>query len=74
MDIEILSVWGTCSDCGYQGMLEYRHVSGEDYGDDQALGVMLLQRCPACDTSDNALLPMDFYLELVAAARRSEEP
>lgn len=73
VSLDILSVWGVCSDCGYEGVLEYRHVAGEDYDDPDALGVMLLQRCPACETSDNALLPIAFYHELVALSASGGE-
>lgn len=69
VSVDILTVWGVCSDCGYEGMLEYRHVAGEDYNDPDALGVMLLQYCPACEGSDNALLPLEFYHEIVAVAQ-----
>lgn len=72
--VEIFSVWGACSDCGYQGLIEYRHVEGEVYDDPKALGVMLRQYCPACESSDNALLPLDYYHELLALAASGEEP
>lgn len=61
-----LKTWGTCLDCGYQGMLEYSEIVGEDYDDPHALGVMLLLRCPACESRDNALVAIDYYRELTA--------
>lgn len=57
--------WGTCLDCGYEGMLEYRHMDGETYTDPEALGVVMALRCPACETHDHALLTMDYYRELL---------
>ncbi len=66
--VVVYKSWGICTDCGYEGVLEYRHVAGEVYDDEAALGVMLLQRCPACDIAEHALMPMDFYRELLAEA------
>lgn len=57
--------WGHCFDCHFEGMLEYSHIEGEDYDDNEALGVMLLQHCPACDTTEHALIPIDYYREMM---------
>lgn len=57
--------WGTCLDCGYEGMLEYRPVAGESYTDPEALGVVMALRCPACESQDQTLLAMDYYHELL---------
>jgi hypothetical protein len=58
--------WGTCIDCGYEGMLEYSRVSGEDYADAEALGVVLMLHCPACENSEHTLVALDYYQELIA--------
>lgn len=60
--------WGSCTDCGYEGMLEYSHVTGEDYGDAEALGVMMLLKCPACGTAEHALITVEYYREILEEA------
>lgn len=60
------NAWGTCLDCSFEGMLEYSHIEGEDYSDTEALGVMLMQHCPACETCDHTLMPIEYYQELKA--------
>jgi hypothetical protein len=57
--------WGTCLDCGYEGMLEYSLIEGETYSDPEALGVVMLLHCPACETHDHALLTIEYYREMV---------
>jgi len=64
--------WGACIDCGFEGMLEYHEVAGEAYDDGEALGVMLLLRCPACESEAHSLVPMDYYREI--SAPEGEEP
>ena len=64
--------WGSCLDCNFEGMLEYSHIESEDYSDTEVLGVMLLQRCPACENSDHTLMPIDYYQELMAELRTME--
>ena len=59
------TAWGHCFDCHFEGMLEYCHVEGEDYNDPDAAGVMLKQTCPACETTENALIPIDYYQEML---------
>lgn len=71
-DVEVLTAWGLCTDCGYEGKIEYRHLPGEGYDDDTALGVMLLQRCTLCESSEHALVPLEYYRELVLLAQRRE--
>ncbi len=66
-------VWGVCIDCHFEGPLEYTHIEGENYTDNEALGVMLLQRCPACETVENALIPLDYYHQMLEE-RVGEEP
>lgn len=53
--------------------MEYTHIEGEDYTDQEALGVMLIQRCPACESVENALVPFDYYLQMMAE-RVVEDP
>ncbi len=57
--------WGHCFDCHFEGMLEYSHIEGEDYEDSEAIGVMLIQHCPACETTEHALIPIDYYREMM---------
>lgn len=59
-----LRSWGTCLDCGYEGMLEYIHVEGEVYDDCEALGVMMMLRCPACGSEDHTLIDLEYYREM----------
>lgn len=59
-----LRAWGTCIDCGYEGMLEYFHISSEVYDDTEALGVVLLLHCPACGSNDHTLITMEYYQEM----------
>lgn len=69
--------WGHCIDCHFEGMIEYRHIEGEDYSDEQAVGVMLIQHCPSCDTTEHALIPIDYYQEMMEELKarfEDEEP
>jgi hypothetical protein len=59
-----LRAWGTCIDCGYEGMLEYFRVEGESYEDEEALGLVMLLHCPACDSRENTLITMEYYVEI----------
>jgi Zn ribbon nucleic-acid-binding protein len=63
---KIYKGWGACLDCGYQGMLEYVHVTDESYSDPEALGVVMGLHCPACESHDHALLTIEYYRELLA--------
>jgi len=65
------SAWGTCLDCGYQGLLVYSELEKERYGGEEIAVVMLL-RCPACDSEDHTLVPNDYYRELVAGSDRGD--
>lgn len=58
-------VWGVCIDCHFEGPIEYTHIEGEDYDDSEALGVMLIQRCPACESLEHALVPYDYYRQML---------
>ena len=64
-DTMIFNAWGHCFDCHFEGMLEYRHITGENYSDEQAAGVMLVQHCPACESTEHALIPIDYYREMM---------
>lgn len=66
-------VWGLCIDCNFEGPIHYSHVEGEDYNDEDAVGVLLLQRCPACGCSEHTLIPLDYYRQLLLEAV-SDEP
>ncbi len=69
MSGKIFQAWGECLDCGYEGMLEYSEVAGEIYSDPEAVGVILLLRCPACESRDNTLVTIEYYHELRNAPR-----
>lgn len=55
--------WGHCIDCHFEGMLEYAHIDGEVYEGVEA--VMLVQHCPACETTEHALIPYDYYVQMM---------
>lgn len=59
-------VWGQCIDCNFEGPIEYSHVEGEDYADSEAIGVMLIQHCPACESTEHTLIPIDYYRQMLA--------
>lgn len=59
-----LRAWGTCIDCGYEGMLEYFPVEGEAYDDRDALGVMMLLHCPACGSDEHTFVTMAYFEEI----------
>ena len=64
------NAWGRCLDCHFEGMLEYCHISGEDYQDEEGSGlVMLVQHCPACETTEHTLIPVDYYQEMMIELR-----
>lgn len=60
--------WGSCLDCGYEGMLEYSPLEGEDYSDPEAMGVVMILACPACGSRDHALVAIEYYREMVGSA------
>ena len=62
----VLTAWSKCIDCGYEGVLEYEHVEDEIYSDEEAMGVMMILRCPACDSHEHTLVPSDYYQELLS--------
>jgi len=65
--------WGHCFDCHFEGLLEYSHIEGEDYEDHEAIGVMLLQHCPACETTEHALIPIDYYREMMENLKAAQD-
>lgn len=60
-----IKAWGHCYDCHFEGLLNYNFLEGEVYDDSEDSGVMLLQHCPACDTSENTLIPTELFHEMV---------
>ena len=46
--------WNACSGCGFQGLFVFFTKAGEDYDDDDALGVLMDTKCPACDDEENS--------------------
>lgn len=61
---ESIRAWGTCIDCGYEGMLAYSRVAGECYDDQDALGVMMLLHCPACGSNEHTFITMEYFEEI----------
>jgi hypothetical protein len=47
-------------------MLEYTALEGEHYADPEALGVVMLLQCPACESHDHALIAIEYYREMVS--------
>lgn len=72
-DNQPLHAWNTCTDCGYEGKLEYFRVAGEDYDDPNAMGVMLLLHCPACGSREHTLIEIDYYRDMVQAEVGQDE-
>lgn len=71
---EKFQAWGHCFDCHFDGLLAYHFVDGEDYTDPESLGVVLRQVCPACETAENTLIPMDHFLEMLGESGTEPEP
>ncbi len=72
-DYKTFKAWGHCIDCHYEGILFYTHIDGEDYNDNESMGVMLKQYCPACETEENALIPNNYYQEMLQAVVNPDE-
>lgn len=66
--------WGVCIDCHFEGMIEYFHLPDEDYEDPEASGVVLVQLCPSCETTEHSLIPIDYYQEMLAEIALREGP
>lgn len=61
----LFKAWGVCTDCNFEGIIEYTHIEGESYDDPEDFGVMLVQCCPTCGTREHTLVPMDYYEEML---------
>ena len=61
--------WNACSGCGFQGLFVFFTKAGEDYDDDDALGVLMDTKCPACDDEETVLVGMEEYQEMVFIAK-----
>ncbi|MDX1434158.1 MAG: hypothetical protein R3286_17075 [Gammaproteobacteria bacterium] len=61
--------WGSCEDCGFHGLVEFRHRDDEDYDDGEALGVMLDSTCPSCGQVQAVLVVIEEYQEMLRSAR-----
>ena len=66
------SYWSECSRCGFKGMFGFYRRQGEDYDDEDALGVLLDTRCPACGDSEPVLVGQEQWREMVLLTRRGE--
>lgn len=73
MAIKSFRVWGQCIDCNFEGPMEFTHIEGEIYNDEEAVGVVLMQHCPACDTSEHTLIPLDYYRQMLLEAAQPPE-
>ena len=69
----VYRAWGQCDECGFQGLVEYRHVASEDYDDDEALGVMMDASCPSCGFEESVLMIIDEYRAMLRLAESGEE-
>lgn len=65
--------WGSCIDCGYEGLLEYHKVKGESYDDSEAFGVMMYLYCPACESGEHSLVAMEYFCELLESLQSSDD-
>jgi len=68
----IYNSWSNCEDCGFQGLMDFHSREDEDYGDKEALGVMMDCLCPSCGTSECVLIVMEQYEEMIFMARNVE--
>lgn len=65
--------WGHCIDCHFEGMLEYSHIEGEVYKGEDVVAVMLLQHCPACETTEHTMVPFDYYEKMMLELRAYQQ-
>lgn len=68
----IFKGWNTCLDCGYEGLHEYTRIEGESY-ENIELGVMMVLRCPACESTDNAFVTVEYYAEMMALRENQDD-
>jgi hypothetical protein len=52
-------------------MLEYSHIEGEVY--EKVDAVMLVQHCPACETTEHAMIPYDYYEQMMLELRAYQQ-
>lgn len=69
--VERFKHWGTCDDCGFQGLMAFSTRAEEDYTDDDALGYVMDSSCPACGVEEAVLVVVDEYREMVFMSKRS---
>ena len=65
--------WGSCEECGFQGLFEFRQRREENYEDPDALGVMLDATCPACGRQQAVLVVIDEFDAMKREASRLDE-
>ena len=61
--------WGTCDECGFQGLLLFQCRAEEDYSDEEALGFMMDSSCPACGNEESVLVVVEEYQEMVRVGK-----
>lgn len=62
--------WDGCDDCGFQGLMLFRHRDGEDYSDEDALGFVMDSSCPACGQEAAVLVVVEQYQEMMRLSKR----
>ena len=68
--IERYQHWGSCDECGFQGLLLFRSRVEEDYADEEALGFVMDSSCPSCGHEEAVLMVLEQYQEMVRLGRR----
>ncbi len=70
----IYKAWSQCSECGYQGTLDFTHLNSESYDDPESLGFLMGCQCPACGVMDHVLVSTDEYHEITGLGPDSVPP
>jgi hypothetical protein len=64
--------WGSCEDCGFQGLFEFQQRDDESYDDPDALGVMLDSTCPSCEFQHAVLVVIEEFQAMQRQSSPSE--
>ncbi len=60
--------WDQCTDCGFQGLMEFHTLKDEDYSDEGALGYLMDCKCSSCGHEISVLMVVYEYQEMVRLA------
>jgi predicted RNA-binding Zn-ribbon protein involved in translation (DUF1610 family) len=60
--------WDQCTDCGFQGLMEFLTRDDEDYSDEDALGYLVDWKCSSCGHEISVLMVVYEYQEMVRLA------